>query len=171
MLPDLLLTLIRSKLEVLRCDPTERGHALVLEYGHTFGHAIEWLAQGSLLHGEAISIGMCLAAELSYAMGHLPEPLLRDHYRVLGDDGGLGMPTRLPARLAPEAVYETMLADNKRTGKGLRFLLLRNWGQFVNTAEGDAMVPAERDVVLGVLAQSQSAGRDFRVDAPGKPGG
>jgi 3-dehydroquinate synthase len=151
-MPELLLTLIRSKLEILRRDPGERHHANILEYGHTFGHAIEWLSRGNLLHGEAISIGMCIAAELSHAMGHLPEPLLRDHYRLLGDE--LQMPTRLPASIRHETLYETMLADNKRTGKGLRFLLLRGWADFVGSNDENLMAPAEREIVLKVLEEA-----------------
>ena len=157
-LPQLLLMLIRSKLDILRRDPTERKEAIVLEYGHTFGHAIEWLSQGQLLHGEAISIGMCLAAELSHALGHLPEPQLRDHYRLLGENG-LGMPVRLPSSIAPETLYETMLADNKRTGRGLSFLLLRGWGDFVRTSGDDPMVPADRATVLRVLEHSKFAAK------------
>ena len=157
-LPELLLMLIRSKLEILRRDPTERKDAIVLEYGHTFGHAIEWLSQGQLLHGEAISIGMCLAAELSHAMGHLPEPLLRDHYRLLGESG-LGMPIRLPSSTTPEMLYETMLADNKRTGRGLGFLLLLGWGDFVRSSGNDLMVPADRATVLRVLEHAKSAAK------------
>lgn len=150
-LPEMLRWLIDSKLPILRRDPTEKGYAIVLEYGHTFGHAIEWLAGGKLLHGEAVSIGMCLAAEVSHALGHMAEPLLRDHYRLLSR---LGTPTRLPADLRPTDVYDAMLADNKRTGKGLRFLLLSRCGQFVNP-DGDYMVAVDRDVILRELERSR----------------
>ena len=64
-LTDLCYKLIRSKLEIIKKDPTERSYGLVLEYGHTFAHAVEWLANGALTHGEAVSIGMKIAAELS----------------------------------------------------------------------------------------------------------
>jgi 3-dehydroquinate synthetase len=146
--PELLLRLIESKLAILREDPTERGRCVILEYGHTFGHAVEWLAGGKLFHGEAVSIGMCLAAELSHALGLQPESLLRDHYHLLGEL--LGAPTRLPEDIRAEALYETMLADNKRSGKGLRYLLLRDWGEFVNP-DGDYMVSVPREDVLAML--------------------
>jgi 3-dehydroquinate synthase len=152
---DLLLSLIQSKLPIIARDPSEQAFAMALEYGHTFGHAIEWLAKGKLLHGEAVSIGMCLAAELSAAMGLASEDLVRTHYQILGQL--LGTPTHLPAEISPQAVYDTMLADNKRTGKGLRFLLLKDWGQFA-TRDGQMMLPAERDQVLHILRQSQERG-------------
>jgi 3-dehydroquinate synthase len=145
---DLLLLLIESKLRIIKRDPTERGHCIILEYGHTFGHAIEWLSRGKLLHGEAVAIGMCLAAELSHSLGFLPEELLWDHYRVLGDL--LGTATRLPAEISAAALYETMRADNKKTGKGLRYLLLRGCGEFVNP-DGDYMVAVAKEKVLELL--------------------
>jgi 3-dehydroquinate synthetase len=148
---ELLKWLIDSKLPIIRRDPTERGYAMVLEYGHTFGHAIEWLAGGRLLHGEAVSIGMCLAAEVSGALGLMPEALRRDHYRLLGEM--LGTPTKLPDSVEPEVVYETMLGDNKRTGKGLRFLLLEKCGRVFNP-QGDYMAAVEREVVMAQLRKS-----------------
>jgi 3-dehydroquinate synthetase len=152
--PELLLALIRSKLPIIHRDPSEKASAITLEYGHTFGHAIEWLAKGRLLHGEAVSIGMCLAADLGLAMGCTPAPFRHDHYRILGDL--LGAPTRIPPGIATaESIYQTMLADNKRTRKGLRFLLLERCGQFVNPA-GDYLVAADRDRVLSVMEQSMN---------------
>jgi len=151
-LAELMWALIESKQRILRQDPTEKGYAIVLEYGHTFGHAIEWLGAGKLLPGEAVSIGMGLAAELSHRLGHLSEPVVRDHYRLLDR---LGTPTHLPRDLDPQAVYQTMLSDNKRTGKGLRLLLLAGYGRFVNP-DGDYQVAVQPGVILDVLERSRS---------------
>jgi len=145
--------LIESKLPILRADPSERGSAIILEYGHTFGHAIEWLCQGSLFHGEAISIGLCLAAELSNSLGWAPDELVREHYELLGDS--LGTPTRLPAEISPRLLLETMQRDNKRSRKGLGYLLLRGWGQFVNP-EGDRQTKVDDELVLKLLSQLSS---------------
>jgi 3-dehydroquinate synthetase len=159
-LAELLLWITRSKLDILRQDPTERASALVLEYGHTFGHAIEWLGRGRLLHGEAISIGMCLAADLSHALGHMSAEFRDAHYRILGQR--LGTPTTLPGWIATETLYETMLADNKRTRKGLRFLLLRRCGEFAD-AGGDPLISADRSIVLQVLEESRSRSAEVAV--------
>jgi len=61
--------IILSKLEILKQDPSEKHYGIILEYGHTFGHGIEWLEQGKISHGEAVSFGMKIAAELSQEMG------------------------------------------------------------------------------------------------------
>jgi 3-dehydroquinate synthase len=144
---DLLLLLIRSKLAILQRDPTERGYGVILEYGHTFGHAIEWLARGRLLHGEAVSIGMCLAAELSHALGHQSAELLQEHYRLLHR---LGTLTRLPEGISARALFETMLADNKRNKRGVQFLLLERCGRFVD-ANGDYLTSVSTDQLVQTL--------------------
>ncbi|MBW2513458.1 MAG: iron-containing alcohol dehydrogenase, partial [Deltaproteobacteria bacterium] len=72
-LTDLCFKLIVSKLEILKKDPTEKHYGIILEYGHTFAHAIEWLSKGILAHGEAVSIGMKLAAELSAKLEYIDE--------------------------------------------------------------------------------------------------
>ena len=148
---ELVRMLIDLKLQILRRDPTERGYCVVLEYGHTFGHAIEWLARGRLFHGEAVSIGMCIAAALSHSLGFLPETVLADHYRSLRD--GLGAPTQIPADIDPRAILRTMHTDNKRTRRGLRYLLLENYGQFVNPC-GDYMVGVDDHRVLNALCRA-----------------
>jgi 3-dehydroquinate synthase len=144
---ELLLLLIQSKLDILRRDPTERGYGVVLEYGHTFGHAIEWLARGALLHGEAVSIGMCLAAELSHALGYQSPEFLQEHYRLLRR---LGTATQLPESLSAEALYDAMQADNKRNKRGVEFLLLEKCGQFVDP-NGNYQVPVESEKVMQTL--------------------
>jgi 3-dehydroquinate synthetase len=116
--PDLLLAVIESKLAILRQDPTERGYGVVLEYGHTFGHALEWLAQGRLLHGEAVAMGMVLAAELSRELGLVGAELVERHRHLLGRL--LQLPLDVPAGIPAEEIYRAMLFDNKRNRHGLR---------------------------------------------------
>lgn len=146
-LADLIQMLVQSKLPILHRDPTERGYGIVLEYGHTFGHSLEWLAQGQLFHGEAVAIGMCQAAELSHALGHMTEEFLLEHYRLLDQ---LGVPTTLPTGITAEAVFETMLRDNKRTKRGVTYILLSGCGELVRS-EGHYTVAVDPDLVLQSL--------------------
>jgi 3-dehydroquinate synthase len=159
-LPDLILLLVQSKLPIIQRDPTERGYGIVLEYGHTFGHAIEWLSQGQLFHGEAVAIGMCAAAELSHALGHMSEDFLLHHYRLLDR---LGVPTALPAGIGAEAVYESMLRDNKRTKRGVTYILLSGCGEVIRSEEHYTL-PVEPDIVLQTLRRV-AVGRAGRLSA------
>nr|VFK25663.1 MAG: 3-dehydroquinate synthase [Candidatus Kentron sp. MB]VFK29649.1 MAG: 3-dehydroquinate synthase [Candidatus Kentron sp. MB]VFK74854.1 MAG: 3-dehydroquinate synthase [Candidatus Kentron sp. MB] len=140
---DLVYRLIESKRRILEKDPTEKHYAIVLEYGHTFGHAIELLAQGHLSHGECVAVGMCLAAELAHNL-HLIDDELRDrHYRVLGDV--LGIDLRLPIGADSNTLLCIIDSDNKRTGRSVRHVLLSGPGR-VAQGDGDYMisVPTER---------------------------
>nr|VFJ46090.1 MAG: 3-dehydroquinate synthase [Candidatus Kentron sp. DK] len=145
---DLVYRLIESKRRILNKDPTEKHYAIVLEYGHTFGHAIELLAQGRLSHGECVAVGMCLAAELARNL-HLISDELRDrHYRVLGDV--LGIDLRLPGNADSDTLLRIIDSDNKRSGRGVRHVLLSGPGS-VARGDGDYMVSVPTESVRIVL--------------------
>jgi 3-dehydroquinate synthase len=119
-------------------DEREHGRRALLNYGHTFGHAIEALGgYGRWLHGEAIAIGMCMAADTSVRMGRLDGDEAR-RVRALLERAGL--PTKADGLAAGE-VLERMRLDKKAGRKGMRLVLLRSLGQ----AE---VVPAPDEAVL-----------------------
>jgi 3-dehydroquinate synthetase len=149
-LREFVLGLIESKLAILRIDPSEKREAVILEYGHTFGHAIEWICRGTLHHGEAVSIGMCAAAELSHALGLASREVVDLHYHLLGDV--LGAPVRLPVGVDPQRIVRTMLSDNKRKGSGVSCLLLEVPGRLHNPG-GDFLVEVREDDALLALVQ------------------
>ncbi|MGY3265376.1 shikimate kinase/3-dehydroquinate synthase [Lysobacter sp. HA35] len=115
----------RYKAKVVARDPFERGDRALLNFGHTFGHAIETEqgyagAAGGLVHGEAVAVGMVLAARLSAALGRAP---LADAERLERLLASLGLPTRIPAGLEPPALLDRMRLDKKADAAGLRFIL------------------------------------------------
>ncbi|TDB82455.1 hypothetical protein E1182_01350 [Micromonospora sp. KC721] len=102
-----------AKKPLLARDPHERREALVFEYGHTVGHALEFMSGGAMGHGEAVAWGMLVAAEVSTMLGHLDEEGTEAHYKVVG-------PLRLPAPTTaldwvdPAALRARLATDNKR---------------------------------------------------------
>jgi 3-dehydroquinate synthetase len=118
---------ILSKTAILRRDPSEKGYALILEYGHTVGHAVEKLAQGQVLHGEAIAIGIMAAARLSQRLGFLREEEVEAHRYVLSDL--LGVDLRLPPSLTVQQIQHTIMMDNKKTGRGVHYIILESLGR------------------------------------------
>lgn len=137
-----------SKLDIIREDPGEKGYGLVLEYGHTFGHAIEWLAKGALLHGEAVAVGMRMAAHLSRALGLLSPEDVALHEHLLGER--LGVCPHLPGSIDADALVRVMAADNKRVGEHPRFVLLERLGRCFDP-DGDHLVSVECGRVMRVL--------------------
>lgn len=120
------------KADVVRQDPYERGHRALLNFGHTFGHAIEaeqgyaGVDRAALNHGEAVSVGMVLAARLSTVLGLASA---EDADRLEGLLQRFGLPTTLPAGLEAPALIARMRLDKKADAQGLRFVLWDGVGQ------------------------------------------
>ena len=123
---DLCYKLIVSKIEIIKKDPTEKQYGMILEYGHTFGHAIEWLAQGQLTHGEGVAIGMKMAAELSFQLGFINREVVERHYTLIDDI--LGLKPQLPQHLDAGSILETMYVDNKKSDSDVKYVLLEGIG-------------------------------------------
>ena len=115
------------KAEIVERDPFERGERALLNFGHTFGHAIEAeQAYAGLNHGEAVAVGMVLAAKLSARLGLAGEA---DAARLSALLARFGLPIGLPAGLDPGALLARMRLDKKATAGGLRFVLWRGPGR------------------------------------------
>jgi len=123
------------KARVVAADERESGERARLNFGHTFGHAIEAATgYGAWLHGEAISAGMVMAASLSECMGSLPG---RDVLRVRKLLTRAGLPVAGPA-LAPERLMELMALDKKAAKGRTRFVVLEAIGRAALRADVDA---------------------------------
>lgn len=109
------------KAYVVSNDERENGLRAILNYGHTFGHAVEAVSsyQG-IAHGEAVSIGMCMAADLAAAMKILKKD---DAFRQEELLKSLGLPVRAPKGLLPAEILEAMGTDKKKTDAGLALVL------------------------------------------------
>lgn len=117
----------RFKAGVVERDERETGERALLNFGHTFGHALEAEAgYGNLLHGEAIAIGMVLAARLSTHLG-MADTI--DAQRLVVLLRQYGLPTAPPSSLAPEALLARMQLDKKSRVGSLRLIVWRGIGR------------------------------------------
>ncbi|HWP94278.1 MAG TPA: 3-dehydroquinate synthase [Gammaproteobacteria bacterium] len=117
----------RIKAAIVARDERESGERALLNYGHTFAHAIEAAQRyEGWLHGEAVAAGMALAARLATARGMLPRD---DAARIMRLLGRLGLPVAAPAGLAPETLRTFMARDKKNRAGRLRFVLLETIGR------------------------------------------
>jgi 3-dehydroquinate synthase len=112
------------KSAVVSRDEKEAGERRKLNFGHTFGHAIE--KTSGVPHGEAVSAGMAAAARLSAQKGLLAHA---EADRLIALLDRLGLPTRIPAK--PESVLDALRKDKKRKGAGIHFVLLADIGRAV----------------------------------------
>jgi 3-dehydroquinate synthase len=122
------------KARIVAEDERESGARALLNFGHTFGHAIEaGTGYGAWLHGEAVAAGMVMAAELSQLMGHLKKT---EVVRVRDLLKRAGLPVAGPA-LAPERLMELMALDKKAAKGRTRFVVLEALGRAALRADID----------------------------------
>lgn len=125
---DLILKAARAKEAIVEADPFERGPRAVLNLGHTFAHAIEHRAMEAgddILHGEAVAIGIIMAAEISEREGIAEKGLAA---RLKADFKSLGLPTECPY----EGLEAAMAKDKKAAGSGkVKFVLPVKIGEVV----------------------------------------
>jgi 3-dehydroquinate synthase len=111
----------RIKAEIVAADERETGDRALLNFGHTFGHAIETATgYGTWLHGEAVAVGMVLACRLSTSVSGLRA---KDCERVAALVRRAGLPAE-PPKLTSSAWLELMGRDKKVEGGALRFIVL-----------------------------------------------
>ncbi len=119
---------IAIKARVVSADEREDGLRMILNYGHTVGHALE-AATGytTLLHGEAVAVGMAAAAAIAVELGLIDRELEARQNALIAR---FGLPLRAPG-VDPEAVLARMRLDKKVSGRTLRFILLTGAGRTV----------------------------------------
>ena len=144
---DLVERSVAIKAAVVAADERESGIRRILNFGHTIGHAIEHASQYSLLHGEAIAVGMALEAELAERLG-LAE--CGTHEQVRGALERAGLPVDRPDSLAPDVLLAATRGDKKARGGVVEYALPRRVGAMAGEAAGwGVAVPdsAVRDVL------------------------
>lgn len=144
-------TCCKAKAAIVEADEQEQGKRALLNLGHTFAHALETAAgyDGTLLHGEAVAIGIVLAYELSASMGLCNQD---DVTRVEDHFLAVGLPTRVASipnfKTSIEDLIATMRKDKKVTSGNMVFILAN--------AVGDAFISkdVEESVLREILKQA-----------------
>lgn len=127
------------KIRTIETDPFEKGIRAALNLGHTIGHALELVSGYTLRHGEAVSIGMVLEAQLAERLGIARQSGLSQEIRARLER--LGLPTAVPAGLDPGAVLRAMRVDKKRQSGQVQFALPVEIGTVITgVAVDDALI-------------------------------
>lgn len=137
------------KADVVAQDEREAGLRAILNFGHTFGHAIEaGMGYGQWLHGEAVGCGMVMAAQLSRRMGLLPEPF-EQRLRALIERAGLPVVGPRLAANNTQRYLELMRVDKKAEAGQIRFVLVDD--------QGRALIQPAPDAVVGEVIEAVCA--------------
>ncbi len=138
---------IQLKCALTSNDPKELGPGMVLMYGHTAGHAVEWLSGYELSHGEAVAIGMMVAARVSRILGGCTDDLVVAHDRVMAK---YGLPRHIPANISTPDILEAMRYGKRYLTEGFRMCLLADVGKLWSV-DGDTVIPVSEPVLIQAL--------------------
>lgn len=142
---------IGLKLSLVNARSHSRHGEFLLQYGHCVGHALEAATDYALLHGEAISIGMAVTADVARALRVCGPDLVRSHKLILGR---YKLPTSVPRDVCVPAVLKAVTYDKNVLRKTPRLALLRDVGRVYKSREGSyAYVGA--DVLEDALMRSR----------------
>ena len=115
---------VKTKVEIVESDEYENGDRKLLNFGHTFGHALEKLY--GISHGEAVAIGMMLATKASFNMGMIDQEVISQLENLLVI---AGLPVHM--EFDPDLMAEAMKKDKKRRKDNMDFILLEDIGKAV----------------------------------------
>jgi 3-dehydroquinate synthase len=126
LLRQLIVRCVREKVRIVEKDPFDHDLRMILNFGHTVGHALETnRAYRSISHGEAVGLGMLLAVRLSSSLGYLAKTRASEISEHLV---GLIKPDDL-RKVDPDGIWETMTLDKKGKDGRVRFVLLKDIGK------------------------------------------
>jgi len=116
----------KIKAEIVEKDEKERNIRTILNYGHTFGHAIENLSNYKIRHGEAVAIGMICAAKMSKKIGKIDKTIVTEQEKLIKS---FGLPTEIPQKISNSSIIKSMKLDKKILDDKIRLVLPRAIGE------------------------------------------
>ena len=143
-------TNIRLKCALMAVDPKEHAEGMVLQYGHTAGHPVEYLSGYTLSHGQAVAIGMMVAARVARLMGACGDDVVALHERVIAR---YHLPTRIPRGLQEADVLEAMRTNKRFLVEGTRMALVSGPGRLWSV-DGEYAIPVSDAVLARAIRET-----------------
>ncbi|RAL20073.1 hypothetical protein DL240_18755 [Lujinxingia litoralis] len=152
--PDFLEYVVRKNIE-LKCelvaiDPKEHREGMVLQYGHSVGHPVEYLSGYDLNHGQSVAIGMMVAARVARLLGACDDAMVELHRQVIEK---FTLPTHIPAHLKVDDILAAMRYNKRYLTEGTRMALLDGPGSLWQV-DGDWAIPVPDEVLVEAIRQS-----------------
>jgi 3-dehydroquinate synthase len=155
--PDFLLRIvtrsIELKLEVMTDDLDSDFDETLKQYGHAIGHAVEHLSEGRVFHGEAISIGMCVSAEIALRLGLSDTDTVDTHYEIFRK---VGLPTIVPEEFSHSDIWEKIRYDKHFLNEKAYMGLLRTAGVLAKTDDGNFGHYIEKKIIFDAIENNRS---------------
>ena len=152
--PDFLEFVVRRnielKCELMAVDPKELREGMVLQYGHTVGHPVEYLSGYDLNHGQSVGIGMMVAARVSRLLGACDDDMIELHREVIEK---YELPTRIPKSIDIDDIIATTRYNKRYLTEGTRMALVDEPGHLWSV-DDDYAIPVSDEVLREAIAQS-----------------
>ena len=142
---------VELKCQLMERDPKELGEGMVLQYGHTVGHAVEHLSGYRLTHGEAVALGMMAAVRVARLLGACGEELVDVHRRLLAR---YGLPCVIPEEIGGAAIVDAIRSDKRYLVEGIRMALPDRAGRLWSV-DGEHAIPVPDDVLERAVGESR----------------
>lgn len=144
---------ISLKCTLMSHDPKEHREGMVLQYGHTVGHAVEYLSGYKLAHGESVAVGMMVAARVADRLG-VAEPGVVELHKTLIER--FDLPTEVPSDIPLQAVFDTMRYNKRYLVEGTRMALVSSPGDLVCVG-GRFAIPVTDEILARAITDSRSS--------------
>lgn len=126
-LEEVITRAVRIKARVVAFDERENGERMILNFGHTIGHALEKLSKYTISHGEAVAAGIVVETKLAYILGRVSA---EDVHAIHKSLERLGLKTlRVIRKFAPKAVVQATTNDKKSVGGHARYVIVTSIGE------------------------------------------
>lgn len=149
--PDFLEAVVQKNIELkcdlMRDDPKELREGMVLQYGHTLGHPIEYLSGFTLTHGEAVAIGMMVAVRVSRILGGCTDEIVEQHRALIAK---YNLPTEIPRSIDLENIMDMTRYNKRYLTEGTRMALVSGPG-VMWSVDGEFAIPVPDSVVRDAL--------------------
>lgn len=123
---------ISLKIDLMNIDPLEKNKGLVLQYGHTIGHVVEYLSGYSIGHGLSVSIGLRVAAEISVLSNYAEQSLVEKHIMILKK---FNLPYSIPDNINIEDIIENLKHCKRYSHGKFNFVILKKIGELFSINE------------------------------------
>lgn len=152
-LPGILRDSLKQKFIIAELDPHEGGEGLILEYGHTAGHALEQISEGSLFHGEAVWHGMHVAGRIAQLLGVFSKEDLKKQQELLNLIPNIPNLADTVPHLGPKRWLQGIHKDNKKIDAGFHWILLSAVGRIHRTGKHAPLTPVSQEITLQALQE------------------
>ena len=163
---------INAKNILLKNDPHERNEAIIFEYGHTIGHAIEIISDGQINHGEGVAFGMLVSTLISNKLGFMQKEHVDTLVMLLNKIGiidFLKQKAYLINQISNNELLKTLSYDNKRgyiltKSNEIAMVILKNYAEVLMTND-KCLIPVNKDIVIYSYIDAQNIlGRVMKIN-------